>query len=266
MDQIVERNRRIVGAAEQAAPAEAVNQPSVEEALGLNARGARKRRGGWLYAMAAIAIAVAGLGYWQFGGSTAPVTYATTPAQTGDITVEVSATGTLQPLIQVDISSELSGVMRSVAVEENQIVKKGDVLAELDTTRLAAQIERAKASVKSAEAKVMEAKTTLTETEQTLRARPSNSRSAAWPRSRRSRRRVAARDRAVANVAMARSQSCDRRGRSEAAGGRPREEHHLRADRRHRADALGRSRPDGRLVACRRRCCSCSPPISRTWN
>ena len=71
------------------------------------------------------------------------IAYATQPAEKGDITVEVSATGTLQPLIQVDISSELSGVVRSVAVDENQLVKKGDVLAELDTVRLAAQIERA---------------------------------------------------------------------------------------------------------------------------
>lgn len=202
MDQIVERNRRIVGAAEQAAPAEAVNQPSVEEALGLNARGARKRRGGWLYAMAAIAIAVAGLGYWQFGGSNAPVTYATTQAQTRDITVEVSATGTLQPLIQVDISSELSGVMRSVAVEENQIVKKGDVLAELDTTRLAAQIDGAKASVKSAEAKVMESKTTRTETEQGF-VRSEQLLKRGMTSQQTLDTAVAARDRAVANVAMA---------------------------------------------------------------
>ena len=48
--------------------------------------------------------------------------------------------------------------MRSVAVEENQRVKKGEVLAELDTVRLAAQVERAEASVKAAEAKVTESR------------------------------------------------------------------------------------------------------------
>ncbi|TJW21499.1 MAG: biotin/lipoyl-binding protein, partial [Mesorhizobium sp.] len=67
-----------------------------------------------------------------------------------DLTVEVSATGTLQPLTQVDISSELSGVVRSVAVNENQQVKKGDVLAALDTAKLEVQIERAEASAKAA--------------------------------------------------------------------------------------------------------------------
>jgi len=202
MDQIVERNRRIVGVGGQAAPSEAVNQPSVEEALGLNARTLKRRRGGWFYAIAAVVIAVAGLGYWQFGGSTAEVSYVTAPAKTGDITVEVSATGTLQPLIQVDISSELSGVVRSVAVDENQRVKQGDVLAELDTMRLAAQIDGAEASVKSAEAKVIEAKTTQTETEQAF-ARAEQLLKRGMTSQQTLDTASAARGRAVANVAMA---------------------------------------------------------------
>ncbi|MDQ2703770.1 MAG: efflux RND transporter periplasmic adaptor subunit [Pseudomonadota bacterium] len=170
MDQIVDRN---IDRRDKRQPRDADgglgNEPasSVQEALGLDGNGARGKRGkGWLYALAAAAIAAAAIGYWQFGGSTPPVSYVTTPAAIGDITVEVSATGTLQPLIQVDISSELSGVMRSVAVDENQRVAKGDVLAELDTVRLSAQVERAEASVKAAEAKILEAKATLTETEQ----------------------------------------------------------------------------------------------------
>ena len=80
----------------------------------------------------------------------APVEFTTAPVKRGDLTVEVSATGTLQPLIQVDISSELSGVVRSVNVDENDTVKKGDVLAELDTVRIAANVDRAEASVKVA--------------------------------------------------------------------------------------------------------------------
>jgi HlyD family secretion protein len=80
----------------------------------------------------------------------------------------VSATGTLQPLNQVDISSELSGVVRSVSADENQQVKKGDVLAALDTSKLEAQIERAKASAKAAEANVEDAAVTLRENEKAL--------------------------------------------------------------------------------------------------
>ena len=150
-----------------------VNRPgteSVQSALGLDLKGRKPRRGRrWFYGLALFVVAAGAIwAYAHYGQSSATVSYATTPVEKGDITVEVSATGTLQPLIQVDISSELSGVMRSVAVEENQRVKKGDVLAALDTVRLSAQVERAEASAKAAEAKVMEAGTTLTETEQTL--------------------------------------------------------------------------------------------------
>lgn len=140
---------------------------AIETALALDKFG-RKRRRVWPYILVIVALAAAGGGYWWFGQSSAKIVYTTVPAEIGDLTVEVSATGTLQPLTQVDISSELSGVVRSVSVEENQEVRKGDVLAALDTTRLAAQVERAEASAKAAEAKVTDAKTTLKETDQAL--------------------------------------------------------------------------------------------------
>lgn len=177
--------------------------PSAQEALGIGGGKTRRRRGrGWLYALAAAALAAGAIGYWQLGGTSSEISYVTVPAQRGDITVEISATGTLQPLIQVDISSELSGVMRSVAVDENQRVQQGEVLAELDTTRLEAQIEGAKASVKSAEAKILEAKTTLTETEQAhARAEQLVKRGMASQQTLDT--AVATRDRAHANVAMA---------------------------------------------------------------
>ena len=127
MDQIVNRPRTESG-------------PSAELALGLGRHGRKgKRFRRWLLAFMALALlGAAAYGSTLLGQSSARPAYRTVAAEPGDITVEVSATGTLQPLIQVDISSELSGVMRSVSVEENQRVAKGDVLAELDTVRLAA--------------------------------------------------------------------------------------------------------------------------------
>ena len=104
--------------------------------------------------------------YYSRPSAPAAANYRTEPVTAGDLTVEVTATGTLQPLTQVDISSELSGVVRSVPAAENQNVRKGEVLAQLDTTRLAAEIERAEASTKVAQARVEDARTTLKETEQ----------------------------------------------------------------------------------------------------
>ena len=104
--------------------------------------------------------------------------------------------------IQVDISSELSGVVRSVNVDENDTVKKGDVLAELDTVRIAANVDRAEASVKVAQAQVGQAQTTLKEAGQTLsRAQQLSDRGMVAQQALDT--ALAARDRAVSAVAVA---------------------------------------------------------------
>lgn len=148
-------------------PPKAESGTSIEAALGLDRKGVRrKRRRFWLYALLAIAVVAAGTALYQWYAAAPPrVEYTVVPAATADLTVEVSATGTLQPLTQVDISSELSGIIRSVSAVENQQVKKGDVLATLDTAKLQVQIERATASAKAAAAAVEDAKVTLQENE-----------------------------------------------------------------------------------------------------
>jgi HlyD family secretion protein len=149
---------------------DADSAPAIETALGLDRKGkGRRSRRGWWYALAVLLVVAGGAsGYQWYAGSAPRLDYTTEPATIADLTVEVSATGTLQPLTQVDISSELSGVVRSVAVDENQQVKQGDVLAKLDTSRLEAQIERAQASAKAATANVETAQVTLKENEQAL--------------------------------------------------------------------------------------------------
>ncbi|KUM27989.1 efflux transporter periplasmic adaptor subunit [Mesorhizobium loti] len=148
-------------------PPNAESDTSIETALGLDRKGvSRKRRRGWLYALLALAVVAAAFGVYRWNAAAPPrIEYTTAPATVADLTVQVSATGTLQPLTQVDISSELSGIVRSVAVNENQQVKKGDVLATLDTAKLEVQIERATASAKAAAAAVENAKVTLQENE-----------------------------------------------------------------------------------------------------
>ncbi|MCV0397004.1 MAG: efflux RND transporter periplasmic adaptor subunit [Rhizobiaceae bacterium] len=153
-----------------------VNRPQaeapsgIEAALGLDRNGKKKRRRRSLWIAVAVVAAGAALVYWRFStaGAPVPVSYQTVAAERGNLTVEVAATGTLQPVTQVDVSSELSGIIRTVEVRENERVATGQVLAELDTTRLTAQVERAQASVQAAEAQVADARTTLNETERTL--------------------------------------------------------------------------------------------------
>ena len=90
--------------------------------------------------------------------------FVTEPANRVDLTVIITATGSVQPTNQVDVSSELSGTIRSVSVDFNSPVKVGQVLApELDTDKLKATLNSSRAKLASAKAKVLDADATLVE-------------------------------------------------------------------------------------------------------
>ncbi|MGE0239997.1 MAG: efflux RND transporter periplasmic adaptor subunit [Parvibaculaceae bacterium] len=140
-----------------------ITPEDISAALGLDP-GARKRRWARRFGYAAVAAAVLGLAaYWYYSADATAnaVAYDTTPAVLTPLTVTVTATGTIQPTTQVDVSSEISGVIRTVNVDANSIVKKGDVLAALDVKRLTAQLARAKATLAASEAKLADARATL---------------------------------------------------------------------------------------------------------
>jgi HlyD family secretion protein len=91
-----------------------------------------------------------------FSGGDAP-NYATREARQGDLTVTVSATGNLKPINQVDVGSEQSGIMTDVFVDVNDRVTKGQVLAELDPSRLQDTVNQARSQVAAARASVAQA-------------------------------------------------------------------------------------------------------------
>lgn len=109
---------------------------------------------------------VAGLalwGYWLWGTDGTATVYLTEPARLGDLTVVVTATGSIEPTNKVEISSELSGTVRAVHVDYNSVVTPGQVLAELDTDRLEAEVASAEARLAAAHASVDEALATIDE-------------------------------------------------------------------------------------------------------
>lgn len=90
--------------------------------------------------------------------------YRTQQVRQADLVVTVSATGTIQPTNQVDVGSEISGTIRKVEVDYNDFVKKGDILAVIDTTKLEAQIQQTEAALKAARAHLLQTKATALET------------------------------------------------------------------------------------------------------
>lgn len=112
----------------------------------------------------ALALAVAvPLFMWGFSDNGSAVTYQTKPASRGDLTVTVSATGNLEPTNQVDVGSERSGIVKIVEADFNDQVRVGQVLAQLDTSLLEAEVRKSEAALESAQAKVLQAQATVRE-------------------------------------------------------------------------------------------------------
>lgn len=100
---------------------------------------------------------------WGPGANDPATQYKTEPVTLSDIVVIVTATGSVEPTNQVDISSELSGTIRKVLVDYNSEVKVGQSLAELDTDKLKASVESSRAKLAAAKAKVKDAEATAEE-------------------------------------------------------------------------------------------------------
>ncbi len=94
-------------------------------------------------------------------GSNHEVKYVTQPVQRGDLVVTVSATGTLQPVKKVDVGIEVSGTIQFVLANYNDKVTNGQVLAQLDTTKLDAQVLQSLAALNAAKAKVVQAQANI---------------------------------------------------------------------------------------------------------
>jgi HlyD family secretion protein len=139
------------------------NTPSIAERLGLDQAASRHFHLKWWLLGGSIALALAiGVVLWRRGGERASQ-YVTQPVERGDLTVTVSATGSLKPTNQVEVGSELSGIVRTVEVEVDARVKVGQVLARLDTTKLEAQAMQSKASLEAAQAQLQQRQATLQE-------------------------------------------------------------------------------------------------------
>lgn len=121
----------------------------------------------WIVAV--LVVAAAGLYWWSASGTSTTFTYATATARRGDLTITVSATGTVEPVNKVDVSSVISGTISEVLVDFNDVVTEGEVLARVNTDKLTAQTNSARADLEAARAAVTEAQATVTETDQALK-------------------------------------------------------------------------------------------------
>lgn len=118
----------------------------------------RRPRLSWLIgATAALGIAGTGAWYWWFSG-TPPVQYKTALVDRGPITAIVTATGTVNPVVSVQVGSQVSGKIAQLFADFNSPVKQGQILAQIDQQPFQARVKQARAALKSATGNLAKAK------------------------------------------------------------------------------------------------------------
>jgi len=107
-----------------------------------------------------LAFAAAGLAFW-FGGSKDAQEYRTAKLDRGDLVVTVTASGTVQPVTQVQVGTQVSGVIEKLLVDFNARVKAGEVVAQIDPAPLRARADQDRANMTRAQADVARVKAGL---------------------------------------------------------------------------------------------------------
>ena len=93
--------------------------------------------------------------------------YRTQAVEIGNITASVSATGNVSAVEMIEVGTQVSGTIKALYADFNSQVTKGQLIAQLDTDMLEAQVSSAKANVAVAKANVAKAKATLADAERT---------------------------------------------------------------------------------------------------
>src|SRR5579864_9348697 len=87
-----------------------------------------------------------------------PARYAAAPIVLGDVIEKVQATGTVQPLLQISVGAQVNGRVTHVYVDFNSLVKKGDVLAEIDPLIYGTQVSAQAANLAAQRAQLAQAR------------------------------------------------------------------------------------------------------------
>jgi len=89
---------------------------------------------------------------WREDGATSRAGYDIAEIERGEVVASVSATGTLSPLITVQVGSQVSGSIHRLHADFNSRVRSGDLIAEIEPSLFEAEVAQAEANLRSAEA------------------------------------------------------------------------------------------------------------------
>lgn len=105
--------------------------------------------------IAAVA-AIAALAVWLLSGGKKEekITFDTATVAPANIMNSITATGTIEPVTSVTVGTQVSGIVSKLFVDYNSVVKKGQVIAELDKTNLMSQLNTAKTQLATAQSQL----------------------------------------------------------------------------------------------------------------
>ena len=105
--------------------------------------------------LAAVVLAAAAAALWYFTGSGSAVQYRTAKIERGSITATVSSSGTVNPVISVQVGSQVSGQIKELYVDFNTEVEAGQLIARIDPETFEYRVRQMQADVDSAKAQAM---------------------------------------------------------------------------------------------------------------
>ena len=100
---------------------------------------------------------LAAAAFYFWGNQASAAQYLTAKVDRGNLRNTVTATGTLQAVTTVQVGSQASGTISSLSADYNSVVKKGQVIAQLDPAVSKAQVEQARANLQQAQASLQQA-------------------------------------------------------------------------------------------------------------
>lgn len=107
----------------------------------------------WLVVAVVIIVAIVA---WALSGSKKEeqISFETAAVAPANIMNSITATGTIEPVTSVTVGTQVSGIVSKLYVDYNSVVKKGQVIAELDKTNLMSQLNSAKTQLATAQSQL----------------------------------------------------------------------------------------------------------------
>ncbi|MEY3265445.1 MAG: hypothetical protein RL717_2922, partial [Pseudomonadota bacterium] len=116
---------------------------------------------GWVWLLLAVILLAGGAAALKWWKKADTPQYRTAKLEKGTLTASVAASGTLAPVVSVQVGSQVSGQLKEVLVDFNSLVKKGQLIARIDPETFEYKVRQAQADVDAARAQVLTQQATI---------------------------------------------------------------------------------------------------------